>query len=297
MKKSHLVTMLVLCLLSLFEISYVVYKKIYLSDDFQRSVFLLNKQKTNKLENFDNDKIIQTGSSKKERPIVSILLVGTDADKYIDQLPAEVNFGMDIDDINNKQIENKRIFINIPIQEEDAVFNEVNKSDLLVDLPLEENSKRLNLLLEKSKKYGGVFTNVEDKFSLYEKNAEMLIDNLKKSNLTYLCGLTDNSSLLYQYAKKMSFPIIPNSVILDSEIFVDAINEKISQLESTAIKEGMAVAIGGNYPLTVELLKRWFDKLESKGIRLVSLEEFYNIYQHSNEKDLKRLSVNDRIGK
>jgi hypothetical protein len=119
-------------------------------------------------------------------------------------------------------------------------------------------------------------------------DAELFLSRLKEKNIIYLCGEQDKKAIVYQLAEKMSFHILANDVILDKVVSTEAINEKLFELEKVAQKNGYAIAISSSNSLTVELLNEWISSLEAKGIKLIPINDLYQITQ-SDKKFRDRL--------
>lgn len=290
---------IILSLIILLMLSMVFFKIKSSKEDFhsQRITFSILNQKLENLqpalkqfeiiepEEYDEQLSKTSNISKESQPIIALVLDGLDVMRQVPDLPDEVNFGVEAED-NKENINSHNILLNLSLESEE----ETGSSELLINNSDEKNSHIIDRILAKTTKDQAVYSSRDETFTNYK--AEFLLNKLKQSNLIYLCGKTDKNAIVYQLAKKMSFHLLENDAILDEVIFPDAINNKLLEIEAIALNKGSAIAMGSSYPLTIELLKRWISTLEDKGIKLVSINEFYKITkQQQNEQSSKDSGV------
>ena len=139
------------------------------------------------------------------------------------------------------------------------------------------NSNRLDKFLFSAKKFQGIYTDDNEIFTKNIADAEFFLSNLQKENILYLSGIQDLNANIYKVAEKIGFHILTNNVNLDDILSSEAIGNKLQELENIAKKKGFAIAMGSNYYLTINSLKKWLPSLANKNIRLVSVEDFYKM--------------------
>lgn len=223
------------------------------------------------------DNLASTEDELENTPIIAIILNGPELAQYSSQLPSEINFAINKDEVDKFANDNHFLILNIPLEKENII------SRISDDIPnsqksLEENSIIINDFLDNN--YSPIFYGTSDEvFTNKEKNAIVLFEALKKRNKLFISLKNDKTSPLYRFAEKISFKILTNDVILDSTISVEDINNKLSQLESIANNKGYAIASGGAYPLTIELLVKWLEDIKDKKIKIIPIDEFNMILE------------------
>ncbi len=309
MQKSNKISFLVLFLsiIILLILGYVFcYKSSSLkelrSNDEKRIIFPIVKQPLQDLQPaLEEPTIIEADeyedlsiNTNDNQPIIAILMDGLGTLKSIEasNFPPEISLGTTLynESAHNDLINTNDVLLNIPLESKDNSTSNSDSQTLLISNSNEENIQKLSNILDNLKENQAVYTSSDELYTSSEKNAQLLLSQLKHRNLIYLCGKQDQNSTIYQLAEKMSFHILANDVILDEEISPEAINENLLKMEKIAKQRGYAVAIGSLYPLTLELLLKWIPSLEEKGIKIVPIHDFYNIIQQR-----KTLSTQEKV--
>ncbi|MEK6734659.1 MAG: divergent polysaccharide deacetylase family protein [Pseudomonadota bacterium] len=234
------------------------------------------------------DPIIKENDDGK--PIIAILVEGLDVIKALDilSLPKEINFGFisqDSKEIENSLLKEHNLMINVPLQDDSY-----DENSLRFDNSLDINQKLLYNILDNLEDNQGIYTNKDEVYTNSFSETEWFLKILQKKNVIFLCGKQDKSSLVYQLAEKSSFHILANDLILDEIISEEYINGKLEELEKLAIENGSAIATTSPLPLTIEILKNWAPKLEQKGIRILSIKDFYNLTLQRKNQNIKKVT-------
>ncbi len=234
------------------------------------------------IEGFDNE--VDSNVEDDGGPIIAIVIdgIGLLNPNAKLELPNQVTLGMPSyvpykEYANNPIIMKHSILLNIPLEPMNYPEDDPDPEALLIENGDQENLVRLGSILDRAENYHAVYSSHDDKYTSSYKEARDLLQSLKNKKIIYLSGLTDKNALIYQIADKMNFYILDNDVLLDSTISREEIAEKLLKLEHLAQASGSAVAIGGSYPLTIELLNEWIPSLANKGIKIVPIQEFYKI--------------------
>ena len=211
--------------------------------------------------------------------IIAIILTDFGIIKSLDDLsktlPTEINFGIspyNLNQIDTSGIKNNILF-NIPLSSAPDEKNPSLESNMAENI----NSNRLDKFLFSAKKFQGIYTDDNEIFTKNIADAEFFLSNLQKENILYLSGIQDLNANIYKVAEKIGFHILTNNVNLDDILSSEAIGNKLQELENIAKKKGFAIAMGSNYYLTINSLKKWLPSLANKNIRLVSVEDFYKM--------------------
>lgn len=280
-----------LSLLILIMLGYVFYYKkfelIKLSELNSRTIiFSIYKHKlenlTKTVEQFESEEpeeyteSIDTQIDWQKQPIITILLEDIEImNSKTSSLPAEIGF---IQTIQDQKIDDAYkmhdILYSIPLEIGDVSEDE---SYLLSNLTKEENVHRLKFQLDQLKDNQILYTAKNEIFTDNADNAELLISMLKNKNAICLSGKINKDAIIYKIAEKNSFDILRNDVILDAKLSRELIAENLLKLEEVAKTQGHAMAIASAYPLTIELILKWISTAEEKGIKIVSVHDFYAI--------------------
>ncbi len=234
------------------------------------------------IEGFDDE--VDLNVNDDGGPVIAIIIDGIgflNPNSKLD-LPAQVALGMPSyvpykEYANNPLIMKHNILLNIPLEPINYPEDDPDPEALLIENGDQENLARLGTILDRAQNYHAVYSSYDEKYTNSNKEAKDLLRSLKNKKIIYLSGLTDKNALIYQIANKINFSILENDIILDSTISREEISAKLLELERQAQNSGAAVAIGGSYPVTIELLNEWIPKLADKGIKLLSIQEFYKI--------------------
>lgn len=281
---SFAITVLLICLLLI--LGYLVFLK--KERDIQKAESS-DQRVTFIIENFGNE--IDPSVKDDGGPIIAIVIDGIgllNPNIKLD-LPSQVTLGMPSyvpykEFSDNAAIMKHNILLNIPLEPLNYPEDEADPNSLLTKNDEQENLSILDSVFSNSKDYDAVYSSHDDKYTNSYESSKALLSRLKDKKIIYLSGLTDKNALIYQIAEKMNFYILENDIILDSVLSREEIAMQLLELERMAQISGSAIAIGGSYPITMELVNEWIPSLASKGIKIVPIKEFYKII--SNRKAL-----------
>lgn len=241
-----------------------------------------NHRVTFVMEGFGNE--VDLSVEDDGAPIIAVVVDGVgllDPNVKLD-LPSQISLGMPSyvpykEYADNTYIMKHNILLNIPLEPLNYPEDDADPDALLTKNTNEENLENLNSILDKSINYNALYSSQDDKYTASYELSKDFLTHLKNRKIIYLSGLTDKNALIYQIAEKMNFYILENDIILDSVLSKEEISTQLLELERIAQTSGSAIAIGGSYPLTMELLNDWVPGLASKGIKIVSIQDFYKI--------------------
>ncbi len=242
-------------------------------------LFIKNPNTNNTSINLVISREVKTEKIIDNEAIIAIILTDFGIIKSLDELsktlPTEINFGIspyNLSKVDTSDIKNNILF-NIPLS---SAPDETNPS-LESNMPENINSTRLDKFLFSAKKFQGIYTDGDEIFTKNITDAVFFLSHLQKENIIYLSSIQDLNANIYKVAEKIGFHILTNNVNLDEILSSEAIGSKLQELENIAKKKGFAIAMGSNYSLTIDSLKKWLPSLANKNIRLVSVEDFYKM--------------------
>tara|TARA_B100000686_G_scaffold352700_1_gene455653 strand:- start:3007 stop:4035 length:1029 start_codon:yes stop_codon:yes gene_type:complete len=88
--------------------------------------------------------------------------------------------------------------------------------------------------------------------------------------------LDDRNTELGNYLTEFDLKYMSSSMQIDAFANSQSIVGRLRQLERDARSNGYAIGYAAPYPLTIEVLKRWNDQLDGRGVKLVPVTDLYN---------------------
>jgi hypothetical protein len=133
----------------------------------------------------------------------------------------------------------------------------------------EEIARRLEWALGRFSGYVGINNHMGSRFTRDQRGMTEVMALLKSRGLLFLDSRTTPHTLGPALAHRLGVPLAERSVFLDNVDTVDAVRRQLAELEATARREGVAVAIGHPKEATLMALEPWLETLEAKGFVLV----------------------------
>jgi uncharacterized protein len=146
----------------------------------------------------------------------------------------------------------------------------VTQTSSSAESPHAELLRRLRWDLSRFSGYVGVDNHLGNRLSSDPESTEAVIDELKARGLMFLDSRTGGAGALSDAARK-GVPTVTRDVLLDDDVTVSSVNDRLSQLEAIARQRGTAVAVGHPHDLTLDAVKAWIASLPGKGLQLVPL--------------------------
>jgi polysaccharide deacetylase 2 family uncharacterized protein YibQ len=223
------------------------------------------------------------------KPAIAIVITGVglsaSSTASVLKLPALVTVGFspyaqDAQILAKKFMDLKHdVVMNIPLEPSNYPVDDPGPYALLTNLSDKDNLDRLDFLADRVSNVIGFYSMDNEKFTMDQKSISPIIEEMKKRNLIYVYGGGKDNTTVIQIADTQSFPLIVAKSIIDKVITEKAINDNLDQLVDEAKKNGFAVALGSPYPVTANILSRWLETLDEKGVELVGLKEIVDIIQ------------------
>ncbi|WP_430461564.1 divergent polysaccharide deacetylase family protein [Thalassolituus sp. LLYu03] len=102
---------------------------------------------------------------------------------------------------------------------------------------------------------------------------QWVMDIARQQGLFFVDSLTSPASVALKQASSAGIPALERDVFLDNDTQEAALKKQYEHALSLARSRGYAVLIGHPYPQTLTFLAAQLPQLESRGVRLVSVEE------------------------
>ena len=167
------------------------------------------------------------------------------------------------------------IYLYLPLQTSKSHDNP-GRYALMGNLAQEENSTRLNVVLNSHARYDGVYSSYKEVFTDNARVSDVVFDHLDDKNLIFILG----KGLRHPAPDhiKNHKNILPTNIIIDEEPDKESISNQLAELIRVAEEDGMALGYALGFTLTIEMIREWAPTLESKGIKLVPVSELLKEY-------------------
>jgi polysaccharide deacetylase 2 family uncharacterized protein YibQ len=167
------------------------------------------------------------------------------------------------------------IYLYLPLQTSKS-YDNPGRYALMSNLAQEENSLRLNVILNSHARYDGVYSSYKEVFTDNERASDMVLDHLDDKNLIFLLGKGLRHPVPGHI--KSHNNILPTNIIIDEEPDNESISSQLEELIRVAEEDGIALGYAQGFTLTIEMLRDWAPKLKKKGIKLVPVSHLLKEY-------------------
>ncbi len=142
---------------------------------------------------------------------------------------------------------------------------------LLSSLGKEEFDRRLIWNLAQLDGYVGVSNHMGSLLTQDRVAMTSLFSVLRQRGLMFLDSKTAPRSVGASISRSMGLPTLTRDIFLDNVITPEHIRAQLQRLESTARRDGVAIAIGHPHDATVAELNAWALAVEARGFKLAPL--------------------------
>ncbi len=200
-----------------------------------------------------------------------------DTTAAIGRLPGEVTlafapYGRNLQEWADKaRAAGHEIVLQVPMEPYGYPKNDPGPHTLLTSLSSEENVERLDWLLRRFEGYVGITNQLGARFTRSAENLGPVLRAVRSRDLIFLDSGRGGDGLAYEVAGVLGLDRVVNDRFIDDKVNRQAIDAELAALEAKARERGSAVGIGFPYPLTVERLLLWIERLAARGIVLAPL--------------------------
>ena len=211
------------------------------------------------------------------KPIVSLIIGGLGTSyrqtlSTIDELPANVTLSF-VPTASNELLRYARkkgheVLLEVPMEPLDRGRARPHRDTLLSNSPPEDNVLRLKSLLRGRHELYGVITYQGGKFVRAEESIPAILAYLSDRGLAFFQHSSLERARFKEEAERLNMSFAVGQENIDTEIRASAIEAKLFKLETQSLDEGVAFGTGFAYPQTVDIVSRWSQRLDQKGILL-----------------------------
>jgi uncharacterized protein len=229
-----------------------------------------------------------------QRPRIAIIVTGLGlsvepSKAAIDKLPAPVTLSFvpysaelnPIIDLARKA--GHEIVLEIPMEPFDYPENDPGPYALLTQLSADENDKRLSWIMSRFTGYAGVSNYLGGQFLTDRKALKPALTSLQSRGVYFLDTSVSPGSVGVQVAGEVGLVARRTDIILDVIQSKEAIDDQLADLERAARETGRAVGVAFIYPVTIERIALWAEKLGERGFALAPVSAML-------ESDIKPLA-------
>ena len=163
------------------------------------------------------------------------------------------------------------VLMDIPMEPLGFPKNDPGRATLLTSSNEVENLNRLEHVMKKAGGYVGLLGTLGTKFMLHSETFLPILKTIKQRGLIYVDSRSTSRSLGPELASSIQLPKAFNNIFIDKEPSNQKIKDKLDELEKIALKKRFAVGIAQPFPLTIEILSQWAEKLKAKQISLAPI--------------------------
>jgi polysaccharide deacetylase 2 family uncharacterized protein YibQ len=218
-----------------------------------------------------------TASGKQPRIAIVVSGLGLSSaatEAAIQQLPGAVTlafapYAKDLDRWTRlARVAGHEVLLDLPMEPISYPRNDPGPYTLLTLLRPSQNLDRVRTVLSRATGYVGVTNYMGSRFTTSEEALRPVLKELKARGLLFLDTRASSRSLVAKLADEISLPHAVNNRFLDNVASRTAIDSRLSEIERLERRNGVAVAVGFPYPVTIERLVRWAAKIEKQGFVL-----------------------------
>jgi polysaccharide deacetylase 2 family uncharacterized protein YibQ len=214
-----------------------------------------------------------------KRPRIAIIVTGLglslEASKSaIEKLPAPVTlsfvpYAADVKPlVESAHRSGHEIVLEVPMEPFDYPENDPGPYALLTQLSADENDKRLIWVMSRFIGYAGVSNYLGGQFLTDRKSLKPALASLQSRGVYFLDTTVSPGSVGVQVASEMGLPALRADRVLDVIQSRQAIDDQLSDLEQSAQEKGRAIGAAFIYPVTIERIALWAEKLSERGFAL-----------------------------
>ncbi len=193
------------------------------------------------------------------------------------QLPGKLNLGV-LPHTPNAEIlskmapaAGKEVILHAPMS--NSINKRLGPGALTSQMPEQVFRDSLNHSIASTPHVRGVSNHMGSELTTQRKPMEWLMQSLAAQNLYFIDSRTSVDTVAAEVAQDYKVPHLSRRVFLDNVQEEGAVDQQFRKLLELARTEGMAVAIGHPYPVTLNYLERKLPGLAEQGFRLALVSE------------------------
>ena len=163
------------------------------------------------------------------------------------------------------------ILLQVPLEPFDYPANDPGPETLLTAKPAARNIENLHKALGEITNYTGVMNYLGGRFLSDPAAMEPVMRDLGKRGLLFLDDGTSAQSKTATVAKGTELPYAFADLQLDGQLDINAILQKLDELERIARKNGQAIGVASAFDESVDAIAKWSEEATMRGIEIVGV--------------------------
>lgn len=168
------------------------------------------------------------------------------------------------------------ILVAAPMEPIGYPSNDPGDKAMFVTLTQSENIARLRWVMSRFAGYVGITGHMGSRFLGSAEAVRPFLAELKARGLMYLDNGDPAARVSLKIAGALELPRAATDRRIDDQPSPDAIDARLGEIEEIARKRRFAVAFARPYPVTIDRLLAWLDRLEAKGLKVVPITSLAN---------------------
>jgi uncharacterized protein len=165
----------------------------------------------------------------------------------------------------------KEVMLHAPMSTQDQL--PLGHGGLTPDLSREEFRTALNAALEQFPQIVGINNHMGSDLTQRRPQMAWVMQELRNRDLYFVDSRTSQRSVAARVAQEYSVPNLSRNVFLDNVRKREAVHRQFREAVTRAKSNGLAVAIGHPYQVTIDYLRDALPELEAQGIELALVSE------------------------
>lgn len=163
------------------------------------------------------------------------------------------------------------IWLKVPLEMRAVDSDAAGPSALRLASSIQQNEQTMDWILSRAMGYAGIVSNEEHAFRDENLSSQPLITEAAARGLAFVEVNPVKEGFARGQAIQLGVPYGSSKAWLDEDPDADAIVRKLQELELAARKEGTAIGMMRPYPVSYQVVLKWLDTLEDKGIDITPL--------------------------
>lgn len=220
-------------------------------------------------------------SNESGKPTVSVIIGGLGLKsngRYtaaaINELPPEVTLSFVANAANLKSLVKQaraaghEVIIEAPMEAYEKGRRRAHPNQLSSAASADKNLKNLAWALSRTEGYFAIMNYEGGKFASNAAAVQPVLKELARRGVGFVESGDLPGSTFAGEARKASLSFAQSGDVIDTQTDGTAIEQRLKELERRAMKDGQALATGFPYPVTIDTVKMWTERLEDKGLVL-----------------------------
>jgi len=219
--------------------------------------------------------------AKSGKPMIAIIVTGLGANKNISELALRLpeaitlSFSPYSKNLNDwakaARVSGHELLLDMPMEASNYPASDPGPLGLLVSGDQNGNENRIKKTMSQSFGYIGFLTPQDEVFTANTELFKALLQIFSTRGLAVVIGKPPPKNETVDLIEKGNAASVIVDTLIDEELTQTAINARLSLLEQTAKKNGVAVGIARSFPITIKQLSDWTAKAEQDGVIIVPI--------------------------